>query len=160
MDAATKFGDGKTLPFTPCKKGYLPFGKVMDHAGNNCERVVRKYACSFHDEARQKRLQKDGGLSCFRNGELNLDIFWQSQSPDLMESLDDNTRTHKPENNICDLIASNTVSSDSNYHRNNSERVKYFDDSLSGAISVTAVPNDTPSECDGLETETQTRFSI
>ena len=62
--AATDFGNGQTLPFTPCKKGYIPMisGKRM-------------VACPLHNRARSKRLAKEGGK--FRVGEVDLEtMFW------------------------------------------------------------------------------------
>ena len=59
-----RFGDGATLPFTPCKKGYKP---IIDGK--------RFYACPLHDKARRKRVQKENGV--FRKGEVDLNIFWQ-----------------------------------------------------------------------------------
>jgi hypothetical protein len=64
-EATTKFGDGKTLPFTPCKKGYIPFHKTTG------ERV---YACMYHHKYRRKRLMTDNGMA-FRIGEINLNLF-------------------------------------------------------------------------------------
>jgi hypothetical protein len=63
QEAAIRFGDGATLPFTPCKKGYIPVA-----AGRNM------FACPLHNESRQKRVTKEGGI--FRNGEVNLAEFW------------------------------------------------------------------------------------
>jgi hypothetical protein len=63
--AALRFGDGETLPFTPCKKGYKPI------AGSR-----PMYACPFHDKERRRRVTKDGGI--FRKGEVDLNIFWKS----------------------------------------------------------------------------------
>lgn len=66
--AASMFGDGKTLPFTPCKKGYLPFhGKTGE----------RMYACSLHNKARRKRLMCQNGNLAFRSGEVDLRMFWE-----------------------------------------------------------------------------------
>ena len=64
MEASVKFGDGETLPFTPCKKGYIP---VIDG--------LRMYACRLHNEDRKKRLAKENGK--FRRGEMNLEHFWK-----------------------------------------------------------------------------------
>ena len=61
--AALDFGDGQTLPFTPCKKGYIP---VVN--GD------RKAACPLHNLAREKRLKKEDGN--FRKGEVDLNVFW------------------------------------------------------------------------------------
>eukprot|EP00980_Cylindrotheca_fusiformis_P011971 scaffold2830_cov131-Cylindrotheca_fusiformis.AAC.92 len=66
--AAIDFGDGKTLPFTPCKKGFIPL------LGEE-----RRYACPLHNKAREKRLNKEKGK--FRPGEVDLNIFW-SRSQD------------------------------------------------------------------------------
>jgi hypothetical protein len=65
--AAIDFGNGQTLPFTPCKKGYIPI------LGDG-RRVV---ACPLHNDARKKRLAKEGGK--FRKGEVDLNIFWSKQ---------------------------------------------------------------------------------
>lgn len=61
--AAVDFGNGQTLPFTPCKKGYIP---LVDGK--------RKVACLLHNQAREKRLKKEDGK--FRNGEIDLNCFW------------------------------------------------------------------------------------
>jgi hypothetical protein len=61
--AALDFGNGQTLPFTPCKKGYIP---VVDGE--------RKVACPLHNQAREMRLKKEGGT--FRMGEIDLKCFW------------------------------------------------------------------------------------
>jgi hypothetical protein len=63
QEAAIVFGDGATLPFTPCKKGYTPVTN-----GRNM------FACPLHNESRQKRVAKEGGI--FRNGEVDLNEFW------------------------------------------------------------------------------------
>ena len=66
QQAAVDFGNGQTLPFTPCKRGYIPIvnGKRM-------------YACSFHNKARAKRLAKDNEV--FRDGEVDLKTFWNAK---------------------------------------------------------------------------------
>jgi hypothetical protein len=62
--AAMDFGDGKSLPFTPCKKGYIPMV--------NGKRMV---ACPLHNKARTKRLEKEKGR--FRKGEVDLEeTYW------------------------------------------------------------------------------------
>mmetsp|Transcript_10842 Transcript_10842/g.19188 ORF Transcript_10842/g.19188 Transcript_10842/m.19188 type:complete len:138 (-) Transcript_10842:154-567(-) len=63
-EAASKFGDGKTLPFLPCKRYFNP------HAENGS----RMFACRLHNELRMKRLKKEGGK--WRDGEKHLDEFW------------------------------------------------------------------------------------
>ena len=62
--AAVDFGNGQTLPFTPCKKGYIP---LVDG--------VRKVACPLHNLARERRLEKENGN--FRMGEIDLNFFWE-----------------------------------------------------------------------------------
>jgi hypothetical protein len=62
--ASIRFGNGATLPFTPCKRGYIPLVKGR-----------KMYACSLHDAARRKRFQIDGGNN-FRKGEMDLTFFW------------------------------------------------------------------------------------
>jgi hypothetical protein len=63
--AAIDFGNGQTLPFTPCKKGYIPI---------LVEGKKRRVACPLHNKAREKRLAKEKGK--FRDGEVDLNIFW------------------------------------------------------------------------------------
>ncbi|KAG7352458.1 hypothetical protein IV203_008506 [Nitzschia inconspicua] len=64
QEAAVDFGDGKTLPFTPCKKGYQPFIKGK-----------RMVACLLHNAHREKRLQKEQGR--IREGEADpASLFW------------------------------------------------------------------------------------
>jgi hypothetical protein len=88
--ASTKFGDGKTLPFTPCKRGYMPIKKVENNNNNNQEQhdqdqeqeeeqnnndLVFMVACSFHEKLRRKRIAKDNGM--LRGGEVNVnELFW------------------------------------------------------------------------------------
>lgn len=62
-DAANRFGNGRTLPFSPCKKGFIPF------ADNE-----RKYACPLHNKYRRRRVLAEKGR--FRPGELDLNMFW------------------------------------------------------------------------------------
>ncbi|KAL7547203.1 hypothetical protein ACHAWF_010518 [Thalassiosira exigua] len=64
LEAAHKFGDGKTLPFPPCKRYYNPFR----------ENGTRMYACRQHNELRIKRLKKEAWK--WRCGEKCLDDFW------------------------------------------------------------------------------------
>lgn len=64
-EAAEKFGDGKTLCFTPCKKGYIP--KIDG---------VRMCACPLHHKKRFRRIKKEGGN--FRSGEMDLNAFWEA----------------------------------------------------------------------------------
>lgn len=68
-EAATKFGDGKTLPFLPCKRFYNPYGVDKDTG-----KRVRMYACRLHHEKRLRRVMKEGGK--WRGGEKPLDFFW------------------------------------------------------------------------------------
>mmetsp|Transcript_10735 Transcript_10735/g.23308 ORF Transcript_10735/g.23308 Transcript_10735/m.23308 type:complete len:116 (-) Transcript_10735:1771-2118(-) len=63
-DAASRFGDGKTLPFPPCKRYFNP------HAENG----ERMYACKLHNGLRMKRLKKEGGK--WRTGEKQLNNLW------------------------------------------------------------------------------------
>lgn len=81
QQAAVDFGNGKTLPFTPCKRGYIPTVNGQ-----------RMYACSFHDKARSKRLEKENGV--FRDGEVDLNIFWNTkkQERDPEPVVDDEKR--------------------------------------------------------------------
>lgn len=61
--AAVDFGNAKTLPFTPCKMGFVP---VIGEE--------RRYACPLHNKAREKRLAEEEGK--FRLGEVDLNVFW------------------------------------------------------------------------------------
>jgi hypothetical protein len=73
---ALRFGDGETLPFTPCKKGFKPI------AGSR-----PMYACPLHDKERRRRVTKEGGI--FRKGEVDLNVFWKSNGntePDIQNT--------------------------------------------------------------------------
>ena len=84
--AAIDFGDRKTLPFTPCKRGYIPiiFGGGDDDNDDNDndnddkhqqQQQKRMVACSFHEKLRRKRLTKDKGK--LRGGEVDPNmVFW------------------------------------------------------------------------------------
>jgi hypothetical protein len=61
--AAIDFGNDQTLPFTPCKKGFIPL------IGEE-----QRFACPLHNKAREKRLAKEQGK--FRPGEVDLNLFW------------------------------------------------------------------------------------
>lgn len=65
-EATVKFGDGCTLPFTPCKKGYVP-----------TVNGDKRYACSLHHKDRLRRLTKAGGK--LRKGEMDLEYFWNKE---------------------------------------------------------------------------------
>ena len=69
-EASIRFGNGQTLPFTPCKKGFVP------HVAGQ-----RRYACPLHNQARQKRVLAANGR--FRPGELNLETLWQRHEKDV-----------------------------------------------------------------------------
>lgn len=69
LKAAQKFGDGKTLPFPPCKKYYNPYTEINEDGVK-----TRLYACRLHNKQRMKRLKKEGGR--WRKGEKHLDFFW------------------------------------------------------------------------------------
>ena len=66
-EAARKFGDGKTLPFPPCKRYYNPYSETN-------VTTTRMYACRLHNDARSSRLKREGK---WRDGEKHLDFFWQ-----------------------------------------------------------------------------------
>jgi hypothetical protein len=65
QDASVRFGDGSTLPFTPCKKGYVPVTRHGHHV----------LACPLHDKARSARREKEKGV--LRNGEVDPTYFWE-----------------------------------------------------------------------------------
>ena len=73
-EASVKFGDGHTLPFTPCKKGYIPI------IGG-----TKMYACPLHTKQRERRVKREGGR--FRRGEFRLDYFWDNENGDLKEEM-------------------------------------------------------------------------
>lgn len=62
-EASVRFGNGQTLPFSPCKRGYIPIVEGE-----------RKYACHLHHEERMRRVNGEGGI--FRPGEVDLSEFW------------------------------------------------------------------------------------
>lgn len=79
-DASRRFGDGKTLPFTPCKKYYNPYCLPKDQEGGDCgdssvgEDRIRMYGCRLHHEMRKRRLAREAGR--WRKGEKKLSDFW------------------------------------------------------------------------------------
>ena len=75
LQAAQKFGDGKTLPFAPCKRYYNPYSEVNEDGVK-----IKLYACRLHHELRKKRLKKEGGK--WRKGEKQLDLFWNDDDDD------------------------------------------------------------------------------
>eukprot|EP00532_Pseudo-nitzschia_australis_P005748 CAMPEP_0168170584 /NCGR_PEP_ID=MMETSP0139_2-20121125/4259_1 /TAXON_ID=44445 /ORGANISM="Pseudo-nitzschia australis, Strain 10249 10 AB" /LENGTH=116 /DNA_ID=CAMNT_0008088099 /DNA_START=302 /DNA_END=652 /DNA_ORIENTATION=- len=78
--ASIDFGDGKTLPFCPCKRGYMPT-KINTNTKTN----VKMVACSFHEQARRKRLARERGK--LRGGEADPnELFWSKE-----EAENDNT---------------------------------------------------------------------
>ena len=83
-NASIRFGDGRTLPYPPCKRGYIPI-----------VRGVRMYGCHIHHEARMKRVRKEDGK--FRRGEQNLAAYWGSQSEAERLSLDVKVKVRKNE---------------------------------------------------------------
>lgn len=92
QEVALKFGDGATLPFTPCKKGYRPFQK-----GN------QMYACDFHEKARRQRVTKADGK--FRKGEVLLDLFWQDASRREKDRLDSLKKCKKKKKKLSSAAA-------------------------------------------------------
>ncbi|CAB9498771.1 expressed unknown protein [Seminavis robusta] len=91
--AALRFGDGDTLPFTPCKKGYKPFAST--------KQIM--YACPLHDKERRQRVKKEGGL--FRKGEVDLDlVFWKQKPPGKSAKSQQEECLSKPENDSATLV--------------------------------------------------------
>jgi hypothetical protein len=77
--ASIRFGDGRTLPFTPCKKGYIPVvvrpSDIDKRSTTTTPADVKfMYACPLHDKARRQRVSSEGGK--FRVGEVNLNEMW------------------------------------------------------------------------------------
>jgi len=92
-EVCIQFGDGKTLPFTPCKRGYLPMKgekeiKEVENASGKQQQqkrqkqnneIIHMVACSFHEKLRRKRLQKENNI--LRWGEVNVnELFWSNSS--------------------------------------------------------------------------------
>ena len=103
-NAACVFGDGKSLPFAPCKRYYNPYSFCFTDNGNgedgeytdkdedvggggggkkkkkkmNKQKKERMYACRIHNDLRKKRLKREGGK--WRGGEKALDDFWMENS--------------------------------------------------------------------------------
>ncbi|OEU23477.1 hypothetical protein FRACYDRAFT_233646 [Fragilariopsis cylindrus CCMP1102] len=79
---STRFGDGKTLPFTPCKRGYMPIKKVDNNNDQEPQQqqqhdTVFMVACSFHEKLRRKRILKENGM--IRGGEAHVnELFWRT----------------------------------------------------------------------------------
>jgi hypothetical protein len=84
--AAVDFGDGGTLPFAPCKRGYVPLVEVRSGAKPDAAEISpsgykRMVACSFHERARRKRLARDKGK--LRGGEVDPnELFWSKAERD------------------------------------------------------------------------------
>ncbi|CAJ1940234.1 unnamed protein product [Cylindrotheca closterium] len=91
QQAAVDFGNGQTLPFTPCKRGYIPIVNGQ-----------RMYACSFHDKARAKRLSKDNEV--FRDGEVDLNIFWDAKEEADSEQIEDKVEEEVKKEDVKDSI--------------------------------------------------------
>jgi hypothetical protein len=86
--AAMDFGDGKSLPFTPCKKGYIPMV--------NGKRMV---ACPLHNKARTKRLEKEKDQ--FRKGEVDLEeTYWSKVAGIESKILKEDSTLQSTENGI------------------------------------------------------------
>lgn len=68
QNATLLFGNGaRTLPFAPCKRGYVPICKESNE---------RMYACSYHHKKRMERLKSEKWN--YRAGEVVLDQFWST----------------------------------------------------------------------------------
>ena len=67
QDVANRFGNGQTLPFTPCKRGYIPIVR-----GENM------YGCHLHHRLRKARVHRKENGGSFRNGEFDLQLFWNN----------------------------------------------------------------------------------
>ena len=78
--ASLDFGDGKTLPFPPCKRGYIPIVRDGDDDDKPVKFLV---ACSFHEKARRKRLAREKGK--LRGGEADpQQLFWSKMEKNLV----------------------------------------------------------------------------
>jgi len=83
------FGDGRTLPFAPCKRGYIPVKEVRSSGSSSgdgddgaTDQLQKEYkrmvACSIHEKFRRKRLARDKGKP--RGGEADPNKLFWSQS--------------------------------------------------------------------------------
>jgi hypothetical protein len=72
--ASRRYGNGETLPFTPCKRGYIPV-VVAVASGDASEQPRAMFACHLHDRFRRRRYLKE--RSTFRPGEEDLSRFWE-----------------------------------------------------------------------------------
>ena len=115
LDAAMKFGDGKTLPVRICYSviNLLPLFTHVVHSHNihqsftynvqfpPCKRYynpfsedgTRLYACRLHSEMRMKRLKKEGWK--WRDGEKHLDYFWGDDREEDKTVLKDGLKREK-----------------------------------------------------------------
>lgn len=128
--AAIDFGDGRTLPFAPCKRGYVPLVVVpvvrsknsssssnsIDNSsnggdngnGNNGAKddekqkeYKRMVACSFHEKYRRKRLARDKGK--LRGGEANPnELFWSKKAENATSTTETET-----EKGAADVVVKN-----------------------------------------------------
>lgn len=87
VKTAQRFGDGKTLPFPPCKRYYNPYLEVDGVK-------TKMYACRLHHELRKKRVMKEKGV--WRCGEKRLDEFWDIDDDDSMHASQDDRTNKKP----------------------------------------------------------------
>jgi hypothetical protein len=76
--ASRRFGNGETLPFTPCKRGYIPVVVVVAASGDASEQPRAMFACHLHDRFRRRRYLKE--KSTFRPGEVDLSRFWEQDN--------------------------------------------------------------------------------
>ncbi len=77
QDAADRFGNGETLPFTPCKRGYIPVVKGQ-----------KMYGCHLHNDKRKARVQSNSGQ--FKNGEKDLNVFWEAYLDNKIDDKNEN----------------------------------------------------------------------
>mmetsp|Transcript_24359 Transcript_24359/g.36305 ORF Transcript_24359/g.36305 Transcript_24359/m.36305 type:complete len:195 (-) Transcript_24359:295-879(-) len=111
QDASNRFGNGQTLPFTPCKRGYIP--EV---------RGERMYACHLHNKFRRNRVMKDRW--CFRAGEKNLMDFWNNVEGTIVKE------EEKEDNGACKNKNTSDGGSDDN-HDDDDNNNYYYDDNKS-----------------------------
>lgn len=150
QDAALRFGDGATLPFTPCKKGYQPF------AGSK-----PMYACPLHDKERRKRVQKDSGV--FRKGEVDLNMFWTA-SPTKAKSEDSRkvkravdssgTRRHAPDESDAENTPKLTDAKGTNSEENKRLKKEVESKEVYKDDPVTSDPGNMPQSADATAKST------
>ena len=150
LNASIRFGDGRTLPFPPCKRYYNPYG--VDEMGNR----MKMYACRLHHELRKKRVMKEGWR--WREGEKRLDDFWVEDEDEKYgdahgkrasssKKVEKNEEFYKPDDALSSRVKIEITSENENMNQpNESEEVNLSNDSLKSNFA-----NNNTVEIEGIE---------